>query len=115
MPPSLKESKDMTRKSRLSRCMLANYRYEKDKAVGTYVQDLDPVLAQAHEDRENNSGAFDKRDLDMGYKMASVPMVWWLEIQKLGIDNDIVAIHKFLQIKKEKEGKDVFCTKKRLI
>lgn len=95
--------------------MLANYRYEKDKAIATYVQDERPVLQAAHEAREATPGEFDKKDLDMGYKMATIPMVVWLDIQRLGIDNDITAIHRYLTIKKHNENKDYFATKKRLI
>lgn len=105
----------MAHVSRLRGCVLADYRYKKDKAIATYIQDEAPVLRAAHEAREATPGAFDKKDLDMGYKLASIPKVRWLEIQKLGIENDVVAIANYLRILKATTGKDYFATKKRLI
>ena len=97
------------------RCRLVNYRYHKDKAIGTYVQNEGPALKSAHELRENTPGAFDKKDLDMGYHFARIPKIVWLDIQKLGIDNDIVAINRYLRILEARTGKNYIATKKRLI
>lgn len=114
-PPLLRKGLHMAHRSRLSRCILANYRYEKDKAIATYVQDENPILQECHESRENQPGQFDRRDLDMGYKLASIPRIVWLDIQRLGIENDVVAIANYLKILKSNTGKDYFSTKKRLV
>lgn len=105
----------MAHKSRLSKCMLANYRYEADKAIGTYVQDETPILAANQRDRENTPGKFDKYDLDMGFKFASVSKLEWLKIQQLGISEDPAAIIRYLQVVRANEGRDYFTTTKSLL
>ena len=94
---------------------IAEYKHEGNKTVAVYAQDESAVLHNNHVDRENEPGKFEKRDLDMGFKFASIPRIQWLRIQQLGIADDPIAIIKYLQVVKANEGKDYFTTKKRLI
>lgn len=94
---------------------LADYRYEGDKAVGTYVQDETPILQAAYEARQAEDIRQRIPDLDMGIKFASIPMVRWLEIQKLGIDNDPRAIIDYLNIcRANNTDENYFTTNRRL-
>ena len=102
------------RKTRFS-CRLADYKYQKDKVIGTYAQDETGILAANHHERENQLSEFERYDLDMGFKFASIPRVVWLEIQKLGIETDTNAIINFLRTKQVMDNKNYFTTKKRLI
>lgn len=99
-------------KKKITDCNLVNYRYSGDKAIGTYIQDEAPVLKQCAIDRDNTPGKFERYDLDMGFKFASIPKVIWLHIQRLGIENDMKAIIQFLQTMKATTGKDYFTTTK---
>lgn len=96
-------------------CRLADYKYQKDKAIGVYAQDERRILADNHNERENQIGEFERYDLDMGFKFASIPKIVWLEIQRQGIQDDTTAIIRFLQAKQGLDGKNYFTTKKRLI
>ena len=95
-------------------CRLADYGYVKDKAVGVYAQDTALVQADAKAHRDATPGKFDKYDLDMGFKFASIPKVLWLQMQQRGIENDTPAIIKFLQAHKALTGENYFTTTKRL-
>lgn len=101
-------------KIKKAKAVLANYRYQGDKAIATYAQDETPILAANQLDRENSLGKFDKYDLDMGFKFASVSRLEWIKIQQLGIQNDPPAIIRYLQHVKNTTGKDFFTTTKRL-
>lgn len=105
----------MAQSKRVNSCRLADYRYVKDRAVATYTQNVRPVLKQAAQLREETPGRYTKYDLDMGFQFASIPKVLWLKIQQLGIENDMVALIKFLQLHKAATGEDYFTTTKSLI
>lgn len=102
--------------NKLSRhsCRLADYGYVKDKAVALYVQDTAPIQADAKAHRDATPGKFDKYDLDMGFKFASIPKIVYLQMQQLGIENDTPAIIKFLQAHQALTGENYFTTTKRL-
>lgn len=101
-------------KTRFS-CRLADFKYQKDKVIGVYAQDTRKILAENYHERENQISEFEKYDLDMGFKFASIPKVVWLEIQKLGIQEDTAAIINFLRTKQVMNNENYFTTKKRLI
>jgi hypothetical protein len=105
----------MAQPKRVNSCRLADYRYEKDRAVGVYTQDVSPVLASAAALREQTPGAFTSYDLDMGFQFASIPKLLWLKMQQLGITDNAPAMVRFLQAHKETTGQDFFTTTKRLI
>lgn len=96
-------------------CHLADYGYQRDRAVGRYVQDTAPVQAEAAMLREETPGRFTRYDLDMGFQFASIPKILWLQIQRLGIDTDMRAIIQFLQRHKNLTGEDYFTTTKSLV
>jgi len=96
------------------RIRLANYRYVGDEAVATYAQDESGVLQANHEARQAEDIRQRTVDLDMGFRFASVSKLRWLEIQKLGIDQDPEAIINYLKIVKAQEDKNYFTTNKRL-
>lgn len=96
-------------------CRLADYRYVKDRAVGTYVQNVAPVLASAAELREETPGRYTRYDLDMGFQFASVPKVLWIQMQRLGITDSLPEMVKFLQNHKALTGEDYFTTTKRVV
>lgn len=105
----------MAKPLRINRgCHLADYGYKKDRAVGTYVQDTAPVQAEAAALRGETPGRFTKYDLDMGFQFASIPKILWLQIQKLGIEQDTRAIIQFLQRHKSLTGENYFTTTKSL-
>ena len=101
-------------RNRRGKCQLADYRYKKDRAVGTYIQDTAPVLASAAQLRDETPGRFTKYDLDTGFQFASIPKILWLQIQSLGIQDDIKAIIQFLQRHKAATGENYFTTTKSL-
>jgi hypothetical protein len=104
------------RKSKVSKVALANYRYEGDTAVGTYVQDEAPILQANYEQRKAEDIRRPITDLDMGFKFASIPKVRWLEIQRMGIDQDPTAIINYLNIcKANNPDENYFTTNRRLI
>ena len=81
-----------------------------DKFTITHVQNEAPILQANHEERENGLGAFDKYDLDLGFKFASIPMTTYLELQRRGLHEDPKAIMRFLE-----QNPEYKTTKKRLI
>lgn len=93
-------------------CHLADYGYRKDRAVGRYVQNTAPILADAAMLRGETPGKFTAYDLDMGFQFASIPKILWLRIQQLGIQDDMRAIIRFLQLHKAATGEDYFTTTK---
>ena len=104
------------RKQRTSKIALAGFRHEGDIAVGTYVQDEAPILRSNYEARQAEDIRRRIPDLDMGIQFASIPMVRWLEIQKLGIDNDPNAIINYLNIcKANNPDENYFTTNRRLL
>jgi hypothetical protein len=101
-------------RGRLSKIILADYRYgrgsEEGRVTATYVQDTRSILERNKEERESQEARSRIRDLDMGFKFASIPKIEWLKIQKMGIDQDPVAIMKYVEI-----NQHLKTTKKRLI
>ena len=89
--------------------------HEGDKTIARYVQDESTILHNNHIERENEPGPFEKRDLDMGFKFASIPRIEWLKMQQMGITDDPVAIIRYLNVRKHNDEVDYFTTKKRLI
>jgi hypothetical protein len=103
----------MKQQSRHS-CRLVDFGYVKDKAVGVYAQDTTAILADAQLHRDNQLGQFDKKDLDMRCKLASIPKILWLKMQQL-IDTDNQAdVVRFLQRHLELTGENYFTTTMRL-
>lgn len=96
------------------RIRLADYRYVGDEVRATYAQDESGVLQANHEARQAEDIRQRTPDLDMGFKFASVSKVRWLEIQRLGIDQDPAAIINYLNIVKFQEDKNYFTTNKRI-
>ncbi len=105
----------MAQPERVNSCRLADYRYEKDRAIATYKQNVAPVLASAAELREETPGRYTKYDLDMGFQFASVPKVLWLRMQQAGVTDSLPAMVKFLQNHKALTGEDYFTTTKRVV
>lgn len=95
-------------------CHLADFGYVKDRAVGVYAQDTAHIQDDAKAHRDATPGKFDKYDLDMGFKFASIPKILWLKMQQLGICDHTPAIIKFLQAHQEATGENYFTTTKRL-
>lgn len=83
--------------------------------MAVYQQNTAPVQKLAAELRDETPGAFTKYDLDMGFQFASIPKVIWLDIQRLGLTDDMPAIIWYLQLHKMKTGEDYFTTTKRLL
>lgn len=96
-------------------CRLADYRYEKDRAIATYAQNVAPVLASAAALRDETPGAFTSYDLDMGFQFASVPKVLWIQMQQAGVTDSLPAMVKYLQNHKALTGEDYFTTTKRVV
>ncbi len=105
----------MAQPKRVNSCRLSDYQYEKDRAIGTYAQDVAPVLASAAALREETPGRYTHYDLDMGFQFASIPKLLWLKMQQLGVGDDMPSIIKFLQLHKAATGEDFFTTTKRLV
>lgn len=88
----------MSRKSKMrAKCFLANYRYEKDKAIATYAQDESPILRSNYEQRQAEDIHHRTSDLDMGFRFASIPKVEYLKLQAMGIADDPQALMKYLE------------------
>ena len=104
----------LRRKTTSSKTVLADYRYAGDEAVGTYIQNEAPILQANHEARQAEDVRSRLTDLDMGFKFASISKVRWLEIQKLGIDQDPAAIINYLNIVKAQEDVNYFTTNRRV-
>lgn len=83
--------------------------------MAVYQQATGPVQAQAAALRDETPGRFTKYDLDMGFQFASIPKILWLQIQQLGITEDMPAIVRFLQRHKELTGENYFTTTKQVI
>ena len=96
-------------------CRLADYRYIKDRAVGTYVQNVAPVLASAAALREETPGRYTGYDLDMGFQFASVPKILWLRMQQAGVTDNLPDMVRFLQDYAALTGENYFTTTKRVI
>lgn len=109
------EGMDQPKRVRHNSCRLVDYKYEKDRAIGTYAQNVAPVLASAAALREETPGRYTGYDLDMGFQFASVPKLLWLKMQQLGITDNMPAMIKFLQLHKATTGEDFFTTTKRLV
>jgi hypothetical protein len=80
-----------------SKCTLVDYKYDKDRAIGTYVQDQSPILKDNYEARKNSDIHERTADLDMGFKFASIPKSIYIQMQQMGIADDPQAIMKFLE------------------
>lgn len=105
----------MAQPKRVNSCRLVDYRYEKDRAIGTYAQDVRPILADAAALREETPGRYTNYDKDMGFQFASIPKLLWLKMQKLGVTDNIADIVRFLQLHKAATGEDFFTTTKSVV
>ena len=105
----------MAQPKRVNSCRLVDYRYEKDRAIGVYAQNVAPVLASAAQLREETPGRYSGYDLDMGFQFASVPKLLYLKMQKEGMADSLPDMVKFLQRHKELTGEDFFTTTKRVV
>ncbi len=89
----------MSRRSKKqAKCFLANYKYEKDKAIATYAQDETPILQANFEARQAEDKHHRTADLDMGFRFASIPKVEYLRLQAMGITDDPQALMKYLEL-----------------
>lgn len=104
-----------TQRVKFNSCRLADYRYVKDKAVGTYTQNVAPVLASAAALRDETPGRYSSYDLDMGFQFASIPRILYIQMQKLGITDSMPDMVKYLQLHKALTGEDYFTTTKSLL
>ena len=80
-----------------SKCILTDFKYDKDKAVGSYVQDERPILEDNFEARKNSDIHERTADLDMGFRFASIPRSEYIKLQKMGIADDPQALMKYLE------------------
>ena len=93
-----------------SKLILAAVETKGNQFTATHIQNEAPILQANYEERENGLGTFDKYDLDMGFKFASIPAATYLELQRRGISEDPQAIMRFLE-----QNPEYKTTKKRLI
>jgi hypothetical protein len=105
----------MAQSQRINSCRLADYRYVQDRAVAVYQQATAPIRAHAAALRDETPGKYTKYDLDMGFQFASIPKILYLQMQQLGIENDMPAMVKFLQMHKAATGEDYFTTIKSVL
>ena len=82
----------------MSKCVLADFKHEKDKSIATYVQDETPILQANFDARKAEDKHHRTPDLDMGFKFASIPKVEYLKLQKMGIADDPQALMKYLEL-----------------
>jgi hypothetical protein len=83
--------------------------------VGTYTQNVAPVLASAAALREETPGRYTRYDLDMGFQFASVPKILWLQMQQAGVTDSLPDMVRFLQNHMALTGENYFTTTKRVV
>lgn len=74
---------------------LHSMKEEGDKLIVTHIEDIEPILKQNYEDRKNSD---ENWQASQNWKHAArIPISVFLELQKLGIADDPVALKKWLE------------------